>query len=231
MSEEVNMVFLDTIEDAMKNEFVNFEVTEWLGGKIIIEKSISLRKACEFVNEVVNSCFNEDDGEYMPEIKDFSIRACTVEKYTNIALPKNVEELYDLLYATDIYGFVCERINRKQLAALIDAANEKIDYRVESGVAMVRKAVADVHALTSQFANLFGDITPDDVKAITHAIMDGRLDEEKLIEAYAKVKAETPDHVEDDIVIPKIPMEPEKRDAIKRAIELIMNEDQAGDDK
>lgn len=229
MSKEVNMVTVDAIEDVMKSEFANAEIVQWHGIDVEIKKSIDLHLAYEFVNQVVNSCFDEDDGGYIPEIKDFAIRACTVEKYTNITLPENVEKLYDLMYMTDIYDLVRDKINRKQLNALVRAVDDKIEYRTDSGIMVIRKAADDVRALTKQFANLFGGVTPDDVQAITKAVIDGRLDEEKLVKAYAKVKAETPDPVEADIVVPKIPMEPEKRDAIRRAIDMIMNEEQSGD--
>lgn len=193
---EKKMVSVNAIESVMKTEFANEVEVTWHGVDIVIQKTIGMVQAFEFVNQSVNSCFADADGAYMPEMKDFVIRACLVEKYTNIRLPENSEKLYELLYKTDLCGVVCANIDKDQFDALVEAINDKLDYLSSADVKAVQKTSENIGYLVQKITDVFSDISADDVKALSDAVIGGQFNEEKLIEAYAKVKAQTPDPVE-----------------------------------
>lgn len=194
---EIDMVSVNAIESVMKNEFANEVTVQWHGVDIVIRKTIGLKQAFEFVNQSVNSCFAEKDGAYMPEMKDFVIRACLVEKYTNIRSPENPEKLYDILYKTDLCNVVCGNIYIEQFNALVEAINDKLDYVSSADVKAVQKVSENIGSLIQNFTDVFSGVTADDVKKITDAIVSGQFSEEKLIEAYANFKENQPDPVGD----------------------------------
>lgn len=194
---ETKMVSVNAVESVMKNEFANEVTIQWHGIDVVVRKTIGLKQAFEFVNQSVNSCFAEKDGAYMPEMKDFVIRACLVEKYTNIRLPENSEKLYDILYMTDLCNVVCANISQEQFDALVEAINDKLDYLSNADVKAVQKASENIGSLVQSFTDVFSGVTADDVKKITDAIIGGQFSEEKLIEAYANFKENQPEPVGD----------------------------------
>ena len=67
-------------------------VVEWNGLSISVTKRLGLRQVLAFIDEVVNGCFSEESGEYMPEVVDFAIRCNVLTRYANFTLPTDVEE-------------------------------------------------------------------------------------------------------------------------------------------
>lgn len=184
---ETKMVSINAIEEVMKDRFSNGETIQWYGVEIEIKKTIDLRAMMEFVAQSVNNCFSDSDGSYIPEMKDFTIRACMIEKYTNVRLPENPVKLYKMMYETDLCDLVITRINRQQLDAIIDAINEKLEYEVNSAIKTIQKTYDDVVSLSESISEIFSNITNDDITALTKAIGNGKIDEGKLMEAYAEI--------------------------------------------
>ena len=185
-------ISVNAFEKAIESVYEPTVTVQYNGLDVIIKKHIELEDMAGFVDVCVKSCFDEDNAGYTPESKDFVIRACIINYYTNITLPMSIKKQYSMVYGTDIINVVKEHINKEQLAAIIDAINEKIRNITESNVGLINKQLEEVHNAFDQvqdkFAKMFEGISTEDVKKVMYAITDGGLDEEKLVKAYMENK-------------------------------------------
>lgn len=182
----MNKLSISKIDEAMKG-YNNIVVKNWNGNELKIKMVISKDEMETFVNKVVEACFS-DKGDYMPENEDAATRECVLSIYGNVAMPSDESHKYNILYCSSLYECIMEEINDSQYCTIIDAIHNKVDAIVEMNVQHVymevNQVVNSLNALVTEFSNMFKGITPDDVKNILGAISSGKLDEEKLVEAY-----------------------------------------------
>ena len=77
------------------------------------------------VMSIINSC-QRDDGSVSTELLDFSFRVNIVNAYAYVSLPEELEDLYYLMYSSDLYDFICENVNNAQLNAIRQSAERLI---------------------------------------------------------------------------------------------------------
>lgn len=187
-------ISVNAFEKAMKDTYIPSEVFEWNGIEVTVKKNLSLKEMMEFVDNTARSCFAADTNTYLPEVKDFIIKTCVLEKYANFTMPNNVELQYALVYQTDIAENVLLHINQAQYAEICAAIDKKIENIVQINVEDITKQINEIHSmfdnLGSQIENLFKGIDNNDMRAIAGALANGGLNEEKLIEAYTKLNGE-----------------------------------------
>lgn len=103
----------------------------WHGISFTLKPLLSFGEVTKFVDSVLNACSGKHDGEhdglFIPEMKDFAIRANTVLRYACVDLPSDFGEQYELLYTTDIYDCILSAINRPQFDSILDAINTCIN--------------------------------------------------------------------------------------------------------
>ena len=71
---KIQKISVNAMDEIMKR-FDTVETIEWNGLQVVIKKNLSLEEMMTFANSVVKSCFDQASGAYMPEVKDFAIRA------------------------------------------------------------------------------------------------------------------------------------------------------------
>lgn len=99
--------------------------------KINVKQYLSSEKFIEFVNTVVDSCF-DDKGNYHAEYKEVVYRYEIVSLFTNIDISEmSVSEVYDCSNQAWYEG-VLGVIPVVQIAELNTAIDDKIDYRIRT---------------------------------------------------------------------------------------------------
>ena len=84
--------FLDFEED-VNARYENEIIVDWLGREIVIKKNLALYEVLNFVDDVVDNCYQGDEVKtFMPELKDYAIKFCMITFYTNIILMNNLDE-------------------------------------------------------------------------------------------------------------------------------------------
>ncbi len=184
-NKKVSITAFDKIVD---ENYVPYNSIEWHGIELIIKRTLSFSEMMTFVNRVVQTCFSEEDGKYLPEVKDFMIRSCVLEMYGNFAIPSNIEHLYSLIYCSDAVQTVLGNINRIQFDEIADAIDRKIEYLAQSHIDTITKQAealyASVENLQQQLAGVFSGVKAEDMKKMIGAISNGQIDEERLVAAY-----------------------------------------------
>lgn len=160
----------------------------WHEFEISIKYSLTLKEMLTFVNNVVNMCFEDMDGTYLPEVKDFAIKSCILEMYAGLELPENAEERYKLIYETDIAETVMEHINRIQLSEIANSIDEKLRHLSSANIEVVNKQIGDLYntltALENQVETMFSNVPAEDIAKLVGAISNGGFDEGKILNAY-----------------------------------------------
>ena len=161
--------FKEYIDDNYNNT-----VVETIDGvDVEIKRHLRLAEMISFVNSVVEGCFqNNEEGNtttFEPELKDMIIRSELVTRYTNVELPKNYSDQYDFLYETDIVRVIVDTINKNEFNNMLEAIDLKISNEAEARVNILQKQIETIYSaidnISNQLIDVFGELTPDDMKA------------------------------------------------------------------
>lgn len=140
----------------------------WYGDRsIAVKKVISFRDMMRLVRTVADSCF-DDDGEYMPEVKDFCYQSLMVEYYSNVKLPEDIEERNELIYGTNLSDMIIARVSNVQHWAIEAAIEERINHRKNVNM---RKVEQDAEYIVGEMSRLYEGVEkmldavdPDELK-------------------------------------------------------------------
>ena len=181
---------IDMVEDS---DAKNKNVIKWNGIDVIINPTLSLKEVLTFVDNVVQTCFSDSEGAYIPEVKDFAIKKCILEMYANFDLPSNVEECYSFIYNSDAVDFVISHINNSQLMEIVQSSEEKMKHLAQANIEMVNRQMNELYTafdnLQKQITGIYENIDIDDVSNLVSAIANGHIDEEKMVKAFIKEHA------------------------------------------
>lgn len=111
---------IDAVFDAIINNTANSAIftAKWRGVNILYRRYLDAEEYVDFAQKVVGMCLNESDGTIRIELLDLAFRVMIVSSFTNIELPDDMAYQFKILYWTDIYDFVLERISVGQVESL-----------------------------------------------------------------------------------------------------------------
>lgn len=189
MAKTTERISVNAFERQVKaNRADNITALTWGDVEVSIKRRLPLADVIEFVDDVVKTCFTQDDSGYHPEVKNFTIKSNILTMYANFTMPSNVEYQYELIYDSGIVAEVVKYIDREQLDEILAAIDDKIDAEIQIEASMLRaqvsKLVTSISDLESQFSDIFSGIGEKEIAKIVGAITDGKFDADKLISAY-----------------------------------------------
>lgn len=184
---KMKMISIEKMDEIMNDYFPTFEVVDFHGEELTVQKRIPFALVCEMVKKVADACFDEN-GEFSPEIRDFALRLCCVEAYTNVRLPEyNVEHQYEIVGRSDLWSIMLRVIDSDQMDEICNAIQDRIDARLDANRAAfereINKLTQALDEMGKQVTELFGSVSPEDLQALLGAIGEHGVDEEKLVKA------------------------------------------------
>ena len=181
-------ISINALDKIMKENYTPTETFDWYGVEVAVKKTLSFKEVLEFVDSVTKSCFSSEDGAYIPEVKDFAVKTCILEKYANFTLPNNVEHKYELIYQTNAIEEVLHRVNGQQFNEIMCAVNDKINHLAQANIEAVNRQMTELYTafdnLQKQLEGMFSGVNPEDFTKLLGAFGDGGIDEAKLVEAF-----------------------------------------------
>lgn len=90
----------------------------WNGNAVSVKKLLSLREVSQFINAVMDLCFDTEHEVAVPEAADFAIRLNVLMRYAGIMMTADIEEQYRIAYESGLYEAVAEVVNAAQLEAI-----------------------------------------------------------------------------------------------------------------
>lgn len=181
-------ISINTFDKIVTENYTPTENLQWHGVELVIKKTLTLKEVMTFVNTVVKGCFTIDDASYIPEVKDFFIKCCVIDMYTNLSLPDNSEHKYNLIYHSDVIESILSHVNEQQFNEICWAINDKLKNLAQANIEMVHKQMNELYInfndLQEKLSSIFSSVNSDDVAKLVGAITDGKIDEDKLVKAY-----------------------------------------------
>ena len=95
---------------------------------------LSFAQQVSFINDVIDMCFTDnDDGteNYAPEFEQFALEYNVVAYFTNIELPKDVEDMWHFLHTTSVASVVWDVLSPAVQNEIRNAVRQGIDHRKE----------------------------------------------------------------------------------------------------
>lgn len=185
------------IIEASADYYRDSDSFEWHGIEIFVNKVIPFMEMADYVNTVVGGCFTEE-GDYVPQMKDYIINKLLILKYSNIELPEDYNEIYDFIYKTDIVSQIISRIDSSQFNSIINSINEKISLRKQTNITSFEKNIKDItnklDDMKLVFSTLFDGISSEDINNLVSAMSSNGIDESKVVDAYIDKMRESDDN-------------------------------------
>lgn len=98
------------------------KVIRWHTDNITIKRLLSVKEYMSTVKGIIDECKAPGvEGGFAIELLDFSIRLNIISSYAYIEFPKDVEEMYYLVYASDLYDTVRAHANKAQVESIISS--------------------------------------------------------------------------------------------------------------
>ena len=171
-------ISINAMDSIMKTQYENITTERWNEIDITIKRTISLGDMLSFVNDVVASCFQDNGAKERP-----------------FFLPDNLEHRYAILYCTDIVNFVRGYADQEQVDEIINAIHQKVDYLCNTNVRAIQSKLNELISafdnLQSKTADVFNNISSEDVAKLASVLSSGDLSEDKIVAAYMdRVKAD-----------------------------------------
>lgn len=99
-----------------------YKQVAWHTTAVVIRQMLSVSEYLTAVQNILNSC-KSPEGEIAIELLDFAIRVGIVSAYAFVELPEDVNELYYLMYASDLYDLICSVANKSQIESIKKTIN------------------------------------------------------------------------------------------------------------
>lgn len=188
---KIKRISVNAMDEILKR-FENTETVQWNGLDVVITKTLSLEEMMAFADSVVKSCFDQESGTYIPEIKDFAIRSNVMERYANFTMPSKVEYQYDIVMRSGAYEMILNYINIVQFSELMRAIDAKLQNVADANVQMVFRQLNDVVAscegLQEKVDSMFSGVDPADIVKLMSSVSENGISEDKLVKAYIEQK-------------------------------------------
>ena len=184
---EMKMISIEKMDEIMNDYFPAAETVDFHGEELTVQKRIPFATVCELVRKVADACF-DDNGEFSPEVRDFALRLCCVEAYTNVRLPEdNVEHQYEIVGRSDLWYVMMREIDQGQMDEINNAIQDRIDARLDANRAAfehdVNKMLDAVNEIGKQVSDLFNNVSTEDIQKLVAALGEHGVDEEKIVQA------------------------------------------------
>jgi len=187
---KIQKISVNAMDEIMKR-FDTVETIEWNGLQVVIKKNLSLEEMMTFANSVVKSCFDQASGAYMPEVKDFAIRANVLDMYTNFTLPKDLSKQYDMVIRSGAVEMVLNYINYVQFNELVKAIDSKLqntaDANIQAFITKLDNVTTAFSDMQTEMEKMFSGVDTEDIGKLVGAIANGNNTEEGIVKSYLEL--------------------------------------------
>jgi len=136
----------------------------------MVKSSLGLTNTVGFIDSVASTVIDGETGEYRPELFDFAFDAMVLMYFTNIALPEDAGEQFELVCHTDLCFEVKRNLDTEQLDGLHAAAERKVAHLLRCAENTLATKMADLLASFEQLRehtrDVFSNVGGADLKAM-----------------------------------------------------------------
>lgn len=194
MSKKQDRISINKFESILTDNVVTIPLAGAEDVTVMIKKNLSLEEMVQFVSDIVESCIDRENGEFIPESMDFVLKSGLLTKYANFTLPSSYDKQYMLVCGTNAVDQVWPHINQVQFMEIKNAAEKKINFYLNTMAGAVHKRIdelaSQLESVVAMYEKAFEGFDADDMKDMVKnlgSIKD--LDEESLVNAVLSAQA------------------------------------------
>lgn len=90
----------------------------WHGVIIKVKYMLDMDEEHMLIQSIMNCCMT-NDGNFVPELLDISIRANIVKTYSSVELPEDINDQHKLLYYSDLFDVIINNVNKNQIEHIL----------------------------------------------------------------------------------------------------------------
>lgn len=98
-----------------------YKTIQWHGAQIVIRQFLDMSNFIATVHAIIDDC-SDPDGNISKELIDFATKLHIIAAYSFVELPDDLEQLYYITYASDLYEVIVKNANSSQIEAIINTA-------------------------------------------------------------------------------------------------------------
>lgn len=92
----------------------------WHSVDLLVRYSITFNEYQSVIHNIISECTN-GDGDCVLPLLDCATKAYIIGAYANVELPNDSENLYSIIYGTDLYDVVFRNANQNQIKSIIQS--------------------------------------------------------------------------------------------------------------
>lgn len=92
----------------------------WHTVDIVVRYSVPMDEYYDSIREIIDQC-TDTDGVFVSAVFDFAFRTNIISLYSNVELPSDHMDLFEIVYSTDLYDVVCKNANVGQIKSIESA--------------------------------------------------------------------------------------------------------------
>ena len=120
---------LSNVRSVVGRRRIKYRKIVWHTAEMYVKTFLSLDEYKDLIDSIVRTCTAED-GDCIYEMIDFVTRVNIIAAYALIELPEDIDELYYVVYESDLYDVVVKNANQWQIDSIIKSVDAQcIFYR------------------------------------------------------------------------------------------------------
>ena len=155
---------------------------------ITVKKDVGIEDVFTVINSIVISCFNDETGEYTPEVEEFVRRCLIIETFTDFIMPKDMNDRFHLVFGTELYKSIIDSIPDSIIEMINSSVAKKIDYLIQCNIETVNTKISDamnkVDEMENSVQDLINALDADTMNKVLSTIVNGLFDYGKLLNAF-----------------------------------------------
>ena len=93
----------------------------WHGKIIEVRTLLSQEEEIRTIHEIISLCVDDNDGSVAIELLEFYIRFKIICSYAKVSFPENLDDIYKLVYHSDLYKYIIDNVNNTQVNNIINS--------------------------------------------------------------------------------------------------------------
>lgn len=96
-----------------------YKKVTWHSTTLTIKQTLTIKEYIDTVHSIIQSCMTPEETCAV-ELLDFAIRLNIISSYAFVELPESLEDMFYIVYSSDLYETVCKNVNNSQVASIKD---------------------------------------------------------------------------------------------------------------
>lgn len=102
-----------------------YKKVQWHSTTITIKQALTIKEYIDTIHSIIQSCMTPEETCAV-ELLDFAIRLNIISSYAFVELPESLEDIFYIVYSTDLYDVVLKNVCSSQVESIRDTVNKMI---------------------------------------------------------------------------------------------------------